>query len=452
MDYTKIPPQLIYKERRNLEDYAINNNLNTIIVDNMVDFGYLQNPNFKIQALKCINAAYYICTLMQAENNPEWSLPNYYNIAYCKEKNNTINQAVTISLVCIYIHWFNKDWLHNHKRLINKLDEYLRAHYIDDNTPFPPDYSYRDTYNMLSQNILENFLMPAEEFSLRRIDKEAIEDLQSSGFTWTKFTDYYTYSIMDDIVFSLGKNADEQLLLHDSFEHDALSFYGDNNDYYQDTISHRLYSLWKNIRSYNHMDDEEDKLRQEIFEYEMSHLPSQTAISPLNSRIAELEKENAELKTKLAHMPVATSHDDGNLMTMSHQLVEKDEYIKELQRRIDDYSARFDPKDLKRKIVLAMTGKQHIILFLSFLAHHDRLPNSRKTMSSIMSFIASRNESTMEDYLGDAISKEECENLAKVFDNEKQFFIAGLIRELPEKLEKDKKEKNRTKALKKTND
>ena len=58
----------------------------------------------------------------------------------------------------------------------------------------------------------------------------------------------------------------------------------------------------------------------------------------------------------------------------------------------------------------------------------------------------------MEDYLGDAISNEECETLARVFDNEKQPFLASIIRQLPDKLERDKLEKNRTKALKKHNE
>ena len=170
------------------------------------------------------------------------------------------------------------------------------------------------------------------------------------------------------------------------------------------------------------------------------------------TRIEKLEKENAELKKKLAQKTdTADGEEIEELKDIKQLLTEKEAIIKEQQSLIDDYSARFDPKDIKKKKICAMTGKQHVILFLAVLAHHNRLPNSRKTMSYLMSFIASRNESTMVDYLGDAISKDECEKLAQVFDNEKQPFIAGLIRKLPEKLEIDKIEKNRTKALKKTN-
>lgn len=169
--------------------------------------------------------------------------------------------------------------------------------------------------------------------------------------------------------------------------------------------------------------------------------------------IAKLRKENAELKAKLAQKPVATNGDENEeLKNIKQLLVEKEQMIQEQQRLIEDYSARFDPRDLRKKKFLAMTGKQHIILILAVLAHNDRLPNSRRSMSLLMSFIASRNESTMEDYLGDAISNEECETLARVFDNEKQPFLASIIRQLPDKLERDKLEKNRTKALKKHNE
>lgn len=459
MDYTKIPPQLICKERRNLEDFAVANNLNTIIVDNMVDFRYFQGLDFKVRALRCLNAAYYICTLIQAEEHPEWSLSYYYSIADCENKSNEINQAVTISLVCIYIHWFDKDWLQNHKKLINKLDGYLKENYIDNNTPFPPSYTYRDVYNELSQNITKDILIPVEEFSLRKIDKEAIEDLQATGFSWTKFTDYYSYNIMDDIVFTLGKNVDEQILLQQSFEHDAKIFYGERSNYYHDTISKRLDSLWRNIWCDNHMDEEENKLRLEIFEAEMSQLDSNASSAPLRARVSELEaevkrlkEENAVYKDKFTQHETVDKYNNEDENNIVQQIAEKEHIIQEQQRLIEDYSARFDPRDLRKKKFLAMTGKQHIILILAVLAYNDRLPNSRRSMSFLMSFIASRNESTMEDYLGDAISNEECETLAKVFDNEKQPFLASIIRQLPDKLERDKLEKNRTKALKKHNE
>lgn len=135
---------------------------------------------------------------------------------------------------------------------------------------------------------------------------------------------------------------------------------------------------------------------------------------------------------------------------ISKLLAEKDAIIKEQEERIADYAAIFDPQDINKKKIAAMTGKQHAIFLLAVLAHHDRLPHARTNLSFLLSFIASRNETTMFDYLKGRFTQDECETLAKVFDTDCPF-IAEMIRELPEKLEKDKSEKNRAKALKNNN-
>lgn len=156
-----------------------------------------------------------------------------------------------------------------------------------------------------------------------------------------------------------------------------------------------------------------------------------------------------------SHTPraIASDNDDSETLKGAQtRIKELEEEVGNLKALIDDYSARFDPKALRKKEMYAMTGKQHVIFVLAVLASHDKLPNSRKTMSFLMSFIASRSESTMEDYLGDAISKDECDDLATIFDHEKQPFLAKIIRELPEKLGIDKRKKNRAKPLKKHND
>lgn len=166
-------------------------------------------------------------------------------------------------------------------------------------------------------------------------------------------------------------------------------------------------------------------------------------------------------KKKCSTISTETKSDIDKLQISIGKLTSENEKLKEAKRQaddtitklheeLDDYKARFDPKDIKGKKESSMTGKQHVILFLAVLAYHKSIPNARTNLSYLMSFIASRNESTMKDYLKNRITEEECEDLAVHFDSEVPF-IAKLIRELPEKLEKDKSEKNRTKALKNVN-
>ena len=446
MDFTKLPSQLIYRTRNSLEEFTNNNEMNECLVDNMLDIYYLQSSNFKERATACFNAAYYICTLILVDKHPEWSLPKYCEIAFCNQKNNLVGQAITLSLVRIYLIHFESDWHGKHKKLVDKLDSFLNSHWIQHGDPFLDDYSYIDAFNNLNSFPVALTPFSPKEFALRVIDKEAIEEMQIANFSWTQFTDYYKYNIMQDIVFHVGKNEDEMTLLVESLRHDAEDFYSKNNPYYE-SVCNKLAEIEQDI--YFHFHGREDEA---LIEVEIEELQNLGDVRPLQAKIDELEKENAEIKAKHAQQPLETNDEENEeLKNIKQQLAEKEKIIKEQQHLIEDYSARFDPKDIKKKPFMAMTGKQHIIFFLAVLAHLKRLPNSRRSMSFLMSFIASRNESTMEDYLGDAISKEECETLAKVFDNEKQPFIADLIRELPEKLEKDKAEKNRNKALKKHN-
>jgi len=163
--------------------------------------------------------------------------------------------------------------------------------------------------------------------------------------------------------------------------------------------------------------------------------------------IEKKEKRIKELETSVNSTTIGKTTVDVDNEKINQLITEKDNTINELQQKISDYASRFDPKDVKGKKVFAMTGKQHAILLLAVLAHHNRIPNARTNLSYLLSFIASRNESTMKDYLKERITPKECEELAKYFDDVVPF-IGNLIRALPDKLEKDKSEKNRAKVLK----
>lgn len=172
-------------------------------------------------------------------------------------------------------------------------------------------------------------------------------------------------------------------------------------------------------------------------------------IKKLEASEKQLKKENSKLKEQIKKS--SGSSNSHELNQQSELLAEKEETIKQMQSLIDDYASRFDPDDIKRRKVKPMTGKQHVIFLLAILAHHNRIPYARTNLSYLLSFIASRNESTMFDYLKESISKRECEKLAIEFD-EKAPFLGQLIRELPDKLKENISEKNKQKATKKNDD
>lgn len=425
-----------------LNEFASKNKLNHIIAENMVSISQLQegNERFEDLAYFCFSRAYRICYLLiEASPAPLWKLPECYEIANYKSQDKDFNRvlkAVTLTIVHILTEHFEEVWKEENKNILDRIQNDILHSYISDETIVLPG----------GMEILQPLgARPVCSTIYSTLHKGTDIDIELS---FTEFLPESVGKTLNDVVqkrvVELVKKATDEIPVT-----------------YTEVKGHTLHigTIPKkefDARMKNNPNGAPDKLDLEDIEKEtvdswFEDNKEQESNLVNNNNITKHEKENADLKNQLA-LQSESRNDDENQKNVKQQLAEKEAIIKEMQSIIDDYSARFDPKDLKKKIVCAMTGKQHIIFVLAVLASHDRLPNSRKSMSFLMSFISSRNESTMEDYLGDAISKEECETLAKVFENEKQPFLAKIIRELPYKLERDKIDKNRAKPLKKHND
>ena len=482
-DYTTVPEELLYCKRRYLDDFGVeeSSSLNCFI-EKEIDRMYGSCPDYEVFARDIFNTAYYVCTMALVDSHPQRRFGAYLSIISREVHNGVDEVGVVLSIILIQIYTHKWDETKpNIKNLAIKIFNEL-------------DHNHPDIFNEFYTYIMQEFegyweekIIPSDSDFLPREITMGVLRRDCNYWGWSSYLGTDEEKMLD-FIFAIGKNESEQKLIATFFKEETHSSFenGVKHKLFFDDIDHEIHKYYhaaeENAEIEAQIDAEIEKEYEIQFEldYYRDEFPklkadneslraeiekmknNNTATndektnlddSHLNARIAELEKENAELKATHTQHPVATNNEDiEELKKKAQLLAEKEAIIKEQERLIEDYSARFDPKDIRKRKVIAMTGKQHVILFLSVLAHHERLPNSRKTMSSLMSFIASRNQSTMEDYLGDAISKEECDNLANVFENEKQPFIAGLIRELPEKLEKDKIEKNRTKALKKNND
>ena len=324
MDYSKLPSQLIYRTRKSLEEFTTNNTMNEYLVDNMLDINYLQSSNFKERVTACFNAAYYICTLILVDEHPEWNLPKYYEIAYCNQKNNNVEQAISLSLVKIYLLRFGSEWHEKHKKLVEKLDGFFNTHWIQQGDSFLDDYSYHDAFNNLTSFDVITSPFTTTEFALRVIDQEAIEEMQIADFTWTQFTDYYKYNIMQDIVFHVGKTEDEMTLLVNSLRHDAENFYSKNNPYYE-SVCNRLDEIKRDIYFHFHAAENEALMQAEIEE-----LQYQGDVRPLQARIAELEREVADLKNQLSDC--ATNDDVAEILKDDEQTKVIQEQKSEIER------------------------------------------------------------------------------------------------------------------------
>ena len=457
MDFTTIPRQLIYKDKYSLEEIAEIEEVNVQLIDNMLENKYFNIADAKKRVLRCFNTSYYICTLiLRCDKKPEWNLPFFCDIAYCNDKGNKIYQSFTLSLVYIFLtHTYYEVKC---RKLLERLDNFLKINYIVANDPFLEDYYYKDVCNDLLKNTPDNMLI-AEEFLPRAIDLDAFSDLYDTHFSWTRYTNYYKYDIMLDIVSSLGKTEEEQMLLCQHIDDDARRFYGEGAFQYREDITNRMNSLKDAIHKHYHkkvVDNQE-------FTEKVNEL--------IDRRIEEITVTDEEVKEawsdamakaniQAVSKAVSTGDTfDKSVIELQQQLNEAKETIKQQKQVIDDYASKFDPDDIKKKKVVAMTGRQHAILLLAILAYENRLPNARTNLSRLLCFIAGRNESTMEAYLKRAITPAECDELADWFckdgnhpDSNECPFLADIIRQLPDKLKKDKAEKNRNKVLKNKNE
>lgn len=223
MDYTKIPHALIYYERRSLEEFFASNPMNEKLVDNISKVYYMQK-DFKERALKCMNTAYFICTLIMREFHPEWSFDTYCEIACCKDKDIDIHQAVTLSLVYVYLKGIEDGKI---KKLKSKLDDFLRSPFrlIQYGDPLLNDYSYLSALNQV-ENGLTSYSVDEKDFAFRVIDKDAVHDaLSDSDFNWPKFTSFWDERRLRDIVMKLGNTEEEKYNMIDLLFETSKGFY-----------------------------------------------------------------------------------------------------------------------------------------------------------------------------------------------------------------------------------
>lgn len=226
MDNTKVPPSLLCRERRSLEEFVDNSSLNETLVDNMSNIYYLQK-NFKEFALECMNTAYYICTLMLREKHPDWCFTTYCDLAYCKQAESKINQSVTLSLVCVYINGLSEEQRKKLQKLKKLLDDFMNSitHFIEMGNPFLSDYTYADVLNHIKSG-LQYYSIDDNEFAFRVIDKETVRDVMSvRDFNWGVFVDYFRESRVRELVDYYGRTGDEKHNVVDILRQAANGFY-----------------------------------------------------------------------------------------------------------------------------------------------------------------------------------------------------------------------------------
>ncbi len=230
-----MPRLLIYKDRRKLTDFGINEekSINYHVCKWLSSQSVIAGEKEKEKTLSCLNNAYYICTLILAGDLPSKLTDKYLAIASkpsCPDYGNIYNGAPHYKVLTILL----ANFFSNH--ISGLTDEQKHAFEM---LTAAVQHESPNAYNEFAETLNEvakKIKISAGEFQPRVIDENAINDLNYSGFRWAKVTDNYNKEILDDIIEGLGKNNDEKLELIEMFLQDIDIHYGDNSSY-KDTIT-----------------------------------------------------------------------------------------------------------------------------------------------------------------------------------------------------------------------
>lgn len=386
MDYLELPRELIYKERRNLEDFADENEDLELLIDSMISNYYFSSANGKIRVLRCFNTAYYLCTLiLLCDKHADWNFAKYCDIACCNEYKSNVYQAFTLSLVYIFLtHTYYEVPC---KKLIEKLNDFLssKAHYLQIGAPFLNDYFYSDVCNDLQKDLPEDWLL-SEEFKPRKIDNDIYHDVDKHNSAWYKLTEYYRRKVVIKIVQSLGKDAGEKKILVDLIRRDAERFYGSDSAAYTDQVKPLLDEIERSICGDISEDD---------------------SPAPVNLAGAGYEEE-ALLST-----------------------------IESLRNDLNAFNTR----DKEKEEMPLFTVKQIAIFLKAILLHHNSLTNNAKNLAPLVQrFGGGFSASTAQNALGYAVTQKECDDLEAIFRDYAPA-IGNIIKEYPMKFKEIKEQK-----------
>lgn len=176
MDYTKIPRELIYKDRTNLKDYGVQvyGTMNNYLFTQMRKLTLLRCGNAKEIALQCFNNAYYICTLIQLDEYPDLSMDKYEkNLLEVKIPFPEDVYQASMALVCVLLAAYDDKYKQNDNPLIDSI------HHWTSSNKWTGSLCHNSFEDILKACSTDKFTLPKSEFAPRNII-EIIENCSES--------------------------------------------------------------------------------------------------------------------------------------------------------------------------------------------------------------------------------------------------------------------------------
>ena len=338
MDYTKVPRELIYKERNDLKEFGVllSDTMNYLLFMRLKQQALMGTSGAREVALRCYNNAYYVCTLILLEANdfPELRISDYVNTILEIEKDNkNVDETclASMAMACLLLARFDSN-KYGKDSEVWKAIYYRCTHYQWYNS------SATDIFHammMLNYN-LSSPLSPTE-FAPRDI-VEAIGDVNTSalalGFKYicdrlAGITNKQTAS--SGAVLAIKRLNDGLQELYDNYGYDpeTKAFTPEMEEVIRyDTDGRNLF--FQNI-----------ELREVALEYIIDHHPGKNAVAPQSTEpstpaksapvveqpeISETQQENEKLKAEVS--------------SLQSKLREANHTIEELTQPVEELTAK----------------------------------------------------------------------------------------------------------------
>lgn len=338
LDYTKVPRELIYKERNDLKEFGVQtpDSMNYLLLMRLKQQALMGASGAREIALRCYNNAYYVCTLILLEANdfPELRISDYVDTILEIEKDNKNVDEVclaSMAMACLLLARFDSN-KYGKDSEVWKAIKYRCTHRQWYHSPTTAIF-----LAMMSSDYNMSLPLSPTEFVPRDI-VEAIGDVNTSalalGFKYicerlAGITNKQTASLGADLAIKRLNDGLQELYDNYGYDPETKTFTPEMEEVIRyDTDGKNLF--FQNI-----------ELREGALEYIIDHHPAKNAVAPQSTElstpaksapvveqaeISEIQQENEKLKAKVS--------------SLESKLREANHTIKELTQPVEELTAK----------------------------------------------------------------------------------------------------------------
>jgi uncharacterized coiled-coil protein SlyX len=336
MDYIKIPRSIIYKDRTDLKDFGVKvpGTMNHQLFSNLKEL-FKATDRAKELILRCLNNAYYICTIIPFDDFPDTQVAEYEKLLlkddpYDREEICAVSMAMVCKLLPasdarwipensdlieqIRYRFTHYQWMHSGAR--NSFEFMVEKHNTDELIISPSEFVPRDIIEVI-ENCSERDLQVNAEYICERLAlmKDQRQRMYGADMAIARIKDYQR-ELCEDSGYSPKK---------DRFK------YEDNNCFVSDLT-------WENSVRSNYQQSKEaiDYYKEHYPTKEVNDSKEETVEIPQAPETDVLQATIRELESKLNHQEKQLLEANDINSQQATRIKELEAEVKNLQNRLEE--------------------------------------------------------------------------------------------------------------------